>query len=135
MRQNVKIRSGFVSNSSTSSFVMIGVPVTREEMAGLAGKLSLPLFSYVPPEDEYSDPDEDWGEEEFLFSDWARGVARQVGLSYSDGVLGKVVADQYGEGNCSEPFTKVSEALSKLREALGEVSDDRIVLHIHLTEP
>jgi hypothetical protein len=101
----MKTRTGFVSNSSSSSFVVVGVPLTKT----IEGRLNAVL-----PKKE--------GEEEY---EWHERISVETGLTIlyvergeAPHLIGKVLADVGSDGDylASISFTK-----TQIDEMMGDV--------------
>ena len=108
----MKCRSGFVSNSSSSSFLLAGVQMDRliaERLLALAG-IEVP---WGPEEDDDSAP---WDE----FDEPAR-AAERLDLRFRDGFIGKqmlYVSDEgYGSGAVS--IGEINSNVKELADKLG----------------
>lgn len=110
----MKIRYGFVSNSSSSSFVMVGCEATYEELHRLQEKL---LGRPKKDEDDY-----EWEDE-------AYDAMRNNGWLY-DGerkhmILGKVLAEQndsYHLDDAEYTIQEVNEISKEIEEFFGRKS-------------
>ena len=126
----MKIRSGFVSNSSTSSFVMVGITLQGEWLEKL-----IKLTGVEWPEELVLEGDDfkDSLEEEFeeALGDASYQIASKFGLKSDGAFIGVRISNVYNSGDSNFDLSKVSEAIAQVKEKLG-VTDDQIVIHHRL---
>lgn len=114
----MKTRNGFVSNSSSSSFVVVGFPLTED--------MESRLNSFFPKQD---------GEEEY---EWHERISVETGLQvlYTSSpqkyVIGKVLADVGSDGDYLEPtnFTRsqIEEMMNDVCRKLGGGVEPKLML-------
>lgn len=104
----MKTRQGLVSNSSTCSFVVIGIPVTPKQIGELAKK--------------FGEPDMD----EWEFREWLeeeRGFVIEECEGKPSNVIGVQVAhmssDDYGLSESRQPLTQLIEKVEAMQKEYG----------------
>ena len=110
----MKIRTGFVSNSSSSSFAIVGISVDRDELAVVRDTLKKLLG--VPEDDPCSTP-------EMVESLGGRGKPLEgIAFFYNEGgspLLGIVLS--YGEDVMETPLHKVMADGMRIANFLNEI--------------
>ena len=116
----MKTRNGFVSNSSSSSFVIVGTPLTKKLETRLKEKLGV------------KSDDEDWQYEK-------EEEIEKLGISilYTEGpgsghTVGKVLADVGSDGDFLErqsySIDQLNYMADQVRKVLGEDVDIKLML-------
>lgn len=114
----MKTRQGFVSNSSSSSFVVIGAKFTPEIEAKLKAKLP------NPPEDD-----------EWLYDGSVNQITDGLSVMYvgdHDRIIGDVLADVGSDGDYLEnkdyTIAQLVEKIEKVQAAVGDLVDVKLML-------
>lgn len=114
----MKTRQGFVSNSSSSSFVVIGAKFTADIEAKLKAKLP------NPPEDD-----------EWLYDATIPKLTNGLSVMYvgdNDRIIGDVLADVGSDGDYLEnkdyTIAQLVERIEKVQSAVGDLVDVKLML-------
>ena len=109
----MKIRSGFVSNSSSSSFVMVGIQKSDINEVSIA-KALLEKYPETLPDYMKKMPDDEDERE-----DWAYDVLRNGFITYfsEEGLLGYVIADVSDEDGVLDFSMTIEELIANIEKA------------------
>ena len=118
----MKIRSGFVSNSSSSSFVVIGCSLPKKLQKRLAEKLGVDVET------------DDWMYDGILTEKFGMEVISTEDSVDGGYVFGKVLVNVSSDGEYMErktiTFNEMREMKNKLHDILGDDLDVNVALHI-----
>jgi hypothetical protein len=111
----MKTRQGFVSNSSSSSFVIVGAKLTKKLEAAIKKKLGI------------SDDDDDWQYEKEDEID-KLGISILYTEDTKDGcyTVGKILADVGSDGDFLETQSYSIDDLNKMAEKVRKVLGDDV---------
>ena len=117
----MKMRSGFVSNSSSSSFIVIGCPLTKQLKQTLAEKLG-----------EADDKDDNWINDGTVSEKYGMDVLYTEDSEDQGYLFGKILANVSSDGDYLErqtiPFQQMKDVETKIHSILG--NDVPVDLHL-----
>lgn len=115
------MRSGFVSNSSSSSFIVIGCPLTKQLKQTLAEKLG-----------EADDKDDNWINDGTVSEKYGMDVLYTEDSEDQGYLFGKILANVSSDGDYLErqtiPFQQMKDVETKIHSILG--NDVPVDLHL-----
>jgi len=123
----MKIRNGFVSNSSSSSFVIVGYKMTDLDLSDENKKNMMDKLGY---QEKYSDFIENWYD--FLDSNSLENIGKNIGYLSNDGggyiglIIVDVPSDSYDRESSSIELSEVNDKIKKLKEFLNVEVDPKI---------
>ena len=111
---NMKIRMGFVSNSSSSSFTMVGVRLDDSDLVDVADGLK----TLLGDSDGKRSPSE-------MLRDLCKGYGSNIRLHSIEGIDGCILGIEFGGSDCYDidemPISRVIEMSEKVSEFLKKI--------------
>ena len=123
----MKIRNGFVSNSSSSSFVIVGYKMKDLNLSDENKKNMMDKLDYQGKSSYFAD---NWYD--FLYSDSLEKIGKNIGYLGGDGsgyiglIIVDIPSDSYDRESSSIELSEVNDKIKKLKEFLNVEVDPKI---------
>ena len=124
----MKIRNGFVSNSSSSSFVIVGYKMTDLDLSDENKKNMMYKLGYQEKSSYFAD---NWYD--FLYSDSLEKISKNIGYlgdyggsGYIGVIIVDIQSDSYDRKSSSIELNEVNDKIKKLKEFLSIEIDPKI---------